>query len=93
MPAGIMIAICIRQTLSRARNVLFYESQHLTRTASLSSSSHIKQEPTSTRIGATKLLLVLAPCIYIGGQLGKNLAEFLDEFSIFCPECDDDEDD
>ena len=79
-----MFGICIRRAL-------FLESPYLTRNASRS--IHIKQEPTSTRIGATKLMLVLAPSIYVGGRLGKNLAEFLDEWSIFCPECDDDEDD
>lgn len=91
LPTRTMFAICIRQSISRARNILCSKSLHRTRTASVS--SHIKQEPTSTRIGATKLLLVLAPSIYIGGLLGKNLAEFLDEWSIFYPECDDDEDD
>lgn len=91
LPTRTMFASCVRQSISRARNILWAESSHRTRTASVS--SHIKQEPTSTRIGATKLLLVLAPSIYIGGQLGKNLAEFLDEWSIFYPECDDDEDD
>lgn len=90
LPTRAMFAICIRQNISRARKILCTESLHRTGTASV---SNIKQEPTSTRIGATKLLLVLAPSIYIGGWLGKNLAEFLDEWSIFYPECDDDEDD
>ena len=93
LPTRTMFAICIRQSISRARYILCTESLILHRTRSASVSSHIKQEPTSTRIGATKLLLVLAPSIYIGGWLGKNLAEFLDEWSIFYPECDDDEDD
>lgn len=34
----------------------------------------------------------MIPGIYFGGRLGRNLAEFLDEWSIFIAE-DDDEDD
>lgn len=45
------------------------------------------------RIGVMKLLFVLVLSIYIGGWLGKNLVEFLDEWSIFYFECEDDEDD
>ena len=86
-----MFAIYIRRTLSQTRNGLCCTTPHIvTRTAGFS--THIKQEPWSSRIGSTKLLLVLGPCIYFGGRLGKNLAEFLDEWSIFCPE-DDEEDD
>ena len=91
LPTRTMFAICIRQSISRARDILSTESLIVHRTRTALVSSHIKQEPSSTRIGATKLLLVFAPSIYIGGWLGKNLAEFLEEWSIFCPECDDDE--
>jgi len=82
--------ICMIRTLSRTRNGLCFATPHFARTVRFS--SQIKQEPTSTKIGSTKLLLVVGPCIYFGGRLGKSLAEFLDEWNIFCPE-DDDEDD
>ena len=83
-----MIASCIRCPLSRTR--LFCLSYaNVTRSSGIS--SHIKQEPWSSRIGTSKLLLILGPCIYFGGLLGKSLAEFLDEWSIFCPGDDEDE--
>lgn len=89
-PFKLMFAICIRRALSRTRNGLCFSSSLLSRT--VGSSSHIKQEPWSSRIGTTKLLLVMGPCIYFGGRLGRNLAELLDEWSIFCPEDDEEED-
>lgn len=85
-----MFSFLIRRTLSQVRLILRFESLQLTNTASLS--SHIKQEPTSTSIGITKVMIVMIPGIYFGGRLGRNLAEFLDEWSIFIAE-DDDEDD
>ena len=57
------------------------------------SSSKIKQEPPTARIGFTKLLFVMGPCIYFGGRLGKHIAEALEEWSIFSAEDDDDDDD
>lgn len=85
-----MFSFLIRRTLSQARLILRFEPPQLTNTASLS--SHIKQEPSSTSIGITKVIVVMVPGIYFGGRLGRNLAEFLDEWSIFNAE-DDDEDD
>lgn len=85
-----MVSFLMRRTLSQARLTLRLESPQLSNTASLS--SQIKQEPSSTSIGITKVMIVMVPGIYFGGRLGRNLAEFLDEWSIFNAE-DDDEDD
>lgn len=85
-----MFPFLLKRTLSQARHALRFESLQLIKTASLS--SHIKREPSSTSIGITKVMVVLVPGMYFGGRLGRNLAEFLDEWSIFNAE-DDDEDD
>ena len=83
-----MIATCIRCPLSRTR-LLCFSCAKFTRSSGIS--SHIKQEPWSSRIGTSKLLIIWGPCIYFGGLLGKSLAEFLDEWSIFSPGDDEDE--
>ena len=89
----VMFAICIRRAVWRTRNHNGpFSHPHLCLSSAISSSK-IKQEPPTARIGTTKLLLVMGPCIYFGGRLGKYIAEALEEWSIFSPEDDDDEDD
>ena len=91
--AQVMFAICIRRAVWRTCNHNGLPSHsHLCMSTAISSSK-IKQEPPTARIGATKLLLVMGPCIYFGGRLGKLIAEALEEWSIFSPDDDDDEDD
>ena len=91
--AQVMFAICIRRAVWRTRNHNGLSSYPRLCMSTAVSSSKIKQEPPTARIGATKLLLVMGPCIYFGGRLGKLIAEALEEWSIFSPEDDDDEDD
>lgn len=54
--------------------------------------SYIKWELSFISIGIIKVMVVLVFGMYFGGWLGRDLVEFLDEWSIFNVE-DDDEDD
>ncbi|KAA0706379.1 Essential MCU regulator, mitochondrial [Triplophysa tibetana] len=65
-------------------------SQH--RTAVSSSTGAILSKPKKTSLGLMRIMMVVAPFLYIGTQISKNFAALLEEHDIFVPEDDDDDD-
>jgi len=48
--------------------------------------------PQKVKFGATGLIILSAPCIYVGGQISAKAAGLLEDYDIFVPEDDDDDD-
>lgn len=84
-PLGIMLSFQLGKAFSiRNINVLkccFMSSQHT-----------VKAKPQSSKFGILKASIIITPCVYFGGMLSKNLASFLEEWNIFVPDDDDDDD-
>ncbi|XP_055051137.1 essential MCU regulator, mitochondrial [Misgurnus anguillicaudatus] len=62
------------------------------RTAVCSSSGAILPKPKKTSFGLMRIMMVVAPFLYVGTQISKNFAALLEEHDIFVPEDDDDDD-
>uniref|UniRef100_A0A8C2HZP5 Essential MCU regulator, mitochondrial n=1 Tax=Cyprinus carpio TaxID=7962 RepID=A0A8C2HZP5_CYPCA len=45
-----------------------------------------------TAFGPLRILMVVAPFLYVGTLISKNFAALLEEHDIFVPEDDDDDD-
>jgi hypothetical protein len=75
----------VRKTL-RASNL------HQLKRLFLSTNEAVKPEPTRRSFGLLKASILVVPCVYIGGYLSQNLASFLEEWNIFVPNDDDDDD-
>lgn len=80
-----MFAFCARKTLNSAN------LHHLKRVF-YSSYEPVKSQPTRSSFGLLKASMVVVPCIYVGGYLSMNFASFLEEWNIFVPDEDDDDD-
>lgn len=72
-----------------ARRTTAPQSRHLANVSG--STGTIPPMPKRQFLGITKLLLVSAPFIYIGGMISMHGASFLEDYDIFVPEDDDDD--
>ena len=50
----------------------------------------IMSKPSTVRFGLPKVLVILAPLMYLGATISKEGAAFLEENDIFIPDDDDD---
>ncbi|XP_051571244.1 essential MCU regulator, mitochondrial-like [Myxocyprinus asiaticus] len=62
------------------------------RTAVRSTTGAILPKPKKTSFGVVRIMMVVAPFLYIGTLISKNFAAILEEHDIFVPEDDDDDD-
>ncbi|XP_026077823.1 essential MCU regulator, mitochondrial [Carassius auratus] len=67
-------------------------SQQQHRTAVNTTSGAILPKPKKTAFGPLRILMVVAPFLYVGTLISKNFAALLEEHDIFVPEDDDDDD-
>ncbi|XP_059413380.1 essential MCU regulator, mitochondrial-like [Carassius carassius] len=67
-------------------------SQQQHRTAVNTTSGAILPKPKKTMFGPLRILMVVAPFLYVGTLISKNFAALLEEHDIFVPEDDDDDD-
>ncbi|ROL15620.1 Essential MCU regulator, mitochondrial [Anabarilius grahami] len=51
-----------------------------------------QQHRTATAFGLVRIMMVVAPFLYVGTLISKNFAALLEEHDIFVPEDDDDDD-
>jgi len=65
---------------------------NLLKSAFMSNSEAIKSEPKASSYGLLKASVLVAPCLSVGGWMSKNLACILEEWNIFVPDDDDDDD-
>ncbi|XP_042572411.1 essential MCU regulator, mitochondrial-like [Cyprinus carpio] len=77
-------------SLSVPRLVRSQQQQH--RTAVSTTSGAINPKPKKTAFGPLRILMVVAPFLYVGTLISKNFAALLEEHDIFVPEDDDDDD-
>ncbi|KAK2917187.1 hypothetical protein QQF64_026204 [Cirrhinus molitorella] len=69
---------------------LIRTQQH--RTAVSTTSGAILPKPKKTAFGLVRIMMVVAPFLYVGTLISKNFAALLEEHDIFVPEDDDDDD-
>ncbi|XP_058625604.1 essential MCU regulator, mitochondrial-like [Onychostoma macrolepis] len=62
------------------------------RTAVSTTSGAILPKPKKTAFGLVRIMMVVAPFLYVGTLISKNFAALLEEHDIFVPEDDDDDD-
>ncbi|XP_016116569.1 essential MCU regulator, mitochondrial [Sinocyclocheilus grahami] len=77
-------------SLSVPRLVGTQQQQH--RTVVSTTSGAILPKPKKTAFGLVRILMVVAPFLYVGTLISKNFAALLEEHDIFVPEDDDDGD-
>ncbi|XP_016385312.1 essential MCU regulator, mitochondrial [Sinocyclocheilus rhinocerous] len=68
------------------------QQQHQHRTVVSTTSGAILPKPKKTAFGLVRILMVVAPFLYVGTLISKNFAALLEEHDIFVPEDDDDDD-
>lgn len=52
----------------------------------------IPPKPAREFLGITKLVIITIPFLYLGGMISMHGASFLEDYDIFVPEDDDDDD-
>ncbi|ELU16978.1 hypothetical protein CAPTEDRAFT_157027, partial [Capitella teleta] len=78
---------CLSNGLKRSNNV---RSRVPQRNAVFSDTGSVLDAPEKTQFGLTKALIVTLPALYLGANISKHGAAFLEENDIFVPDDDDD---
>lgn len=82
----------LRNTLQLSKKLLARpHAQITTPLRKLGSTEAIPAYPIRNSFGITKLVVITAPFIYIGGMISMHGAAFLEDYDIFVPEDDDDD--
>ncbi|XP_067226083.1 essential MCU regulator, mitochondrial-like [Chanodichthys erythropterus] len=89
MAARRVVSLSLGSLSPRARLVRV-QQQH--RTAVSTTSGAILPKPKKTAFGLVRIMMVVAPFLYVGTMISKNFAALLEEHDIFVPEDDDDDD-
>ncbi|XP_067310572.1 essential MCU regulator, mitochondrial-like [Pseudorasbora parva] len=84
------VSVSARRFVSRSVGCLVRTQQH--RTAVRTTSGAILPKPKKTAFGLVRIMMVVAPFLYVGTLISKNFAALLEEHDIFVPEDDDDDD-
>ncbi|XP_073703898.1 essential MCU regulator, mitochondrial [Garra rufa] len=91
MAAVSVVRRFVSLSVPRAR-LLRIQQQQQHRTAVSTTSGAILPKPKKTALGLVRILMVVAPFLYVGTLISKNFAALLEEHDIFVPEDDDDDD-
>ncbi|XP_073691472.1 essential MCU regulator, mitochondrial-like [Garra rufa] len=92
MAAVSVVRRFVSLSVPRARLVRIQQQQQQHRTAVSTTSGAILPKPKKTALGLVRILMVVAPFLYVGTLISKNFAALLEEHDIFVPEDDDDDD-
>ncbi|XP_048016433.1 essential MCU regulator, mitochondrial-like isoform X1 [Megalobrama amblycephala] len=90
MAARRVVSLSLGSLAPRARLVRAQQQQQ--RTAVSTTSGAILPKPKKTAFGLVRIMMVVAPFLYVGTMISKNFAALLEEHDIFVPEDDDDDD-
>ncbi|KAK9978960.1 hypothetical protein ABG768_020696 [Culter alburnus] len=93
MAARRVVSLSLGSLAPRARLVRAQQQQQQQhRTAVSTTSGAILPKPKKTAFGLVRIMMVVAPFLYVGTMISKNFAALLEEHDIFVPEDDDDDD-
>ncbi|KAI2666833.1 Essential MCU regulator, mitochondrial [Labeo rohita] len=90
MAAVSVVRRFVSLSVPRARLVGTQQQQH--RTAVSTTTGAVLPKPKKTAFGLVRIMMVVAPFLYVGTLISKNFAALLEEHDIFVPEDDDDDD-
>ncbi|XDV11006.1 hypothetical protein PO909_000077 [Leuciscus waleckii] len=88
MSARRVVSLSVGCLVPRAR--LVWSQPH--RTAVRTTKGGILPKPQKTAFGLVRIMMVVAPFLYVGTQISKSFAALLEEHDIFVPEDDEDDD-
>uniref|UniRef100_A0A8C1VAC5 Essential MCU regulator, mitochondrial n=1 Tax=Cyprinus carpio TaxID=7962 RepID=A0A8C1VAC5_CYPCA len=90
--AAVSVSVVRRFVSLSVPRLVGSQQQQQHRTAVSTTSGAILPKPKKTAFGPLRILMVVAPFLYVGTLISKNFAALLEEHDIFVPEDDDDDD-